>query len=146
MTIVTIHHNSNFLPPFTPQVIPVQIYGNDGRKQGKIAVIGNPVIDPIKRLGVSISAIEFDFLTLALAVTAADTFIQRKFSADGWTREINLEVPLYKPLVWKNQKNQLEQALNFLSGDLWNINITGGGMKPPQPYTKKQRALPIWLC
>ncbi|MBE9045546.1 DNA-binding protein [Pleurocapsales cyanobacterium LEGE 10410] len=139
MTVVEIHHNPNLLSPFAPQLIPVQIYGNDGRKQGKIAVIGNPVIDPIKRLGVSISAIEFDFLTLALAVTAADTFIQRKFSADGWTREINLEVPLYKPLVWKNQKNKLEQALNFLSGDLWNINITASGMKPPQPYTKKQR-------
>jgi hypothetical protein len=139
VTIVKVHHNHNLLPQLSDTIIPVQLYGIDGRKQAKIAAIGSSVLDPLKRLGIPISATEFDFMTLALAVTAADTFVQRKFSADGWTREINLEVSLHEPLVWQKQKNKLEQVLNFLSGDLWNINITAGGMKPPEAYTRKQR-------
>jgi hypothetical protein len=139
VTIVKVHHNHNLLPQLSDTIIPVQLYGIDGRKQAKIAAIGSSVLDPLKRLGIPISATEFDFMTLALAVTAADTFVQRKFSADGWTREINLEVSLHEPSVWQKQKNKLEQVLNFLSGDLWNINITAGGMKPPKAYTRKQK-------
>lgn len=139
MTIVKVHHNHNLLQQLSDTIIPVQLYGIDGRKKAKIAAIGSSVLDPLKRLGIPISATEFDFMTLALAVTAADTFVQRKFSADGWTREINLEVSLHEPSVWQKQKNKLEQSLNFLSGDLWNINITAGGMKPPEADNRKQK-------
>jgi hypothetical protein len=127
------------LPKLSDTMIPVQIYGLDGRQQGNIATIGNPVIDPIKRLGIGISPIEFDFMTLALAVTAADTFVLRKMADDGWTRNIRLKVPLYQPSVWLSQIEHLEKALHFLSGDLWSLEITEGGYKPPHPYSRHNR-------
>lgn len=136
---VAVHHNPKFLPKLSEKVIPVQIYGLNGRQQENIAVIGNPLIDPIKRLGVHISPVEFDFMTLALAVTAADTFVLRKMASDGWTRNIKLKLPLYQPTIWINQKDNLEKALHFLSGDLWNLEITEGGYEPPAPYGQSSR-------
>jgi Queuosine biosynthesis protein QueC len=139
MITVAVDHRLSALPQWSDNVIPVQIYGLDGRQQGNFAAIGNPLIDPIKRLGIRISSTEFDFMTLALAVTAADTFVQRKISADGWTRDIKLQVSLHQPTVWQSQKEVLEKALHFLSGDLWNLEIKSGGYAPPNPYTRRQR-------
>jgi 7-cyano-7-deazaguanine synthase in queuosine biosynthesis len=139
MITVAIDHRLGDLPQWSNDVIPVQIYGLDARQQGNIASIGNSLIDRIKRLGVRISSTEFDFMTIALAVTAADTFVQRKTSADGWARDINLQVSLHQPTIWQSQKETLEKALHFLSGDLWHLEIKDGGYAPPNPYTPKQR-------
>lgn len=139
MITVAVDHRLSALPQWSNDVIPVQVYGVDGRQQGSAASIGNSLIDRIKRLGISISSTEFDFMTIALAVTAADTFVQRKTSADGWTRDINLKVSLHQPKIWQSQKKMLEKALHFLSGDLWNLEITDGGYAPPNPYTHSQR-------
>jgi len=139
MTKVVVNHDFEKLPSFTKNVIPVQIYGIDGRKKNNIATIGNPVIDKIKRLGVELTPEAFDYLTLALAVTAADTFVQRKTAADGWSREIELKLSLYKPAPWIAQKNNIEKLLHFLSGDLWKLKITDGGCQPPIPYSRRSR-------
>lgn len=139
MITVAVDHRLCALPQWSNDVIPVLIYGLDGRQQGNTASIGNPLIDRIKRLGIRISSTEFDFMTIALAVTAADTFVQRKTSADGWTRDIKLQVSLYQPTVWQSQKEKLEKALHFLSGDLWHLEIKDGGYAPPNPYTPSQR-------
>jgi hypothetical protein len=97
---VIVSHIPQKLPESSPNIIPVQIYGLDERKQRDIATIGNSLINSIKRLGISISPVEFDLMTLALAVTAADTFVKRSRSDDGWTREIKLQVSLCEPSIW----------------------------------------------
>lgn len=143
---VVVDHIPQHLPKLSDTVIPVQIYGHHGRQQRNIASIGSPLIDTIKRLGICISPIEFDFMTLALAVTAADTFVPRKMADDGWTRNIRLQVPLYQPSVWLSQIENLEKALHFLSGDLWRLEITEGGYKPPPPYSRHSRYRLTRLC
>ena len=50
MITVAVHHNPSVLPELSETVIPVQMYGVDGRKQAPIGVIGNPLIDSVKRL------------------------------------------------------------------------------------------------
>ncbi len=139
MNRVVVNHDYGKLPSLAKNVIPVQIYGIDGRKKNNIATIGNRVIDKIKRLGVELTPAAFDYLTLALAVTAADTFVQRKTAADGWCREIELKLSLHKPAPWIAQKNSIEKLLHFLSGDLWELKITDGGCPPPIPYSRKSR-------
>jgi 7-cyano-7-deazaguanine synthase in queuosine biosynthesis len=139
MITVAVHHNPTLLPKLSEEVIPVQIYGIDGRKKANIATIGKPVIDKVQRLGIQIPPTEFDFMTLALAVTSADTFVLRKMASDGWTRNIKLKIPLYQPEIWINQKEKLEEALHFLSGDLWSLEITEGGYEPPIPYFKDSK-------
>ena len=140
MTRVVVNHDYGKLPSLVKNVVvPVQIYGMDGWRKNNIATIGNPVIDKLKRLGVGLTPAAFDYLTLALAVTAADTFVQRRAAADGWSREIELELSLYKPAPWIAQKNNMEKLLHFLSGDLWKLKITDGGCPPPIPYSRRSR-------
>lgn len=134
MTTMIVHHNPQNLPPLTDSVLPVQIYNLEKSSRTDLSTIGCPVIDKIKRLGVQVSPISMDFLTIALAVTAADTFIHRKDAADGWTREINLKISLCEPDPWIGVKEKLEKALCFLSGDIWELNIADEGLAPPEPY------------
>lgn len=139
MTRIIFHHKRDHLPKSSNGIIPVQLYGIDGKKRSNIAFIGNPLNDPLRRLGLPISPVVFDFLTLALAITAADTFVERKFAADGWTREISIRIPLYKSDIWETQKITLEKTLHYLSGDLWEIEIVSGGVQPPKPYKGRYR-------
>lgn len=134
MTRLVFHHNHQQLPPVKEGLLPVQMYGISGQSRGDISTIGNPVIDKVKRLGVHIPSQVMDFLTIALAVTAADTFVRRSNSEDGWSRQFTIQLPLHKPDRWIPLKEHLERALHFLSGDMWNFEFLDGGYPPPAPY------------
>jgi hypothetical protein len=139
MTTLSFHHDYAQLPPATESHIPVHLYGLGHHSREDISLIGHPLIEKIKRLGVQLPELEMDFLTIALAVTAADTFVHRADSEDGWTRSITLHIPLWSPEPWKKVQAKLEKALHFLSGDLWNLKFTDGGFISPQPYQRKDR-------
>ena len=134
MTEVIVHHDCSKLPLASGSTIPVHIYGLGHHGRTDISIIGHPAIEKIKRLGVQISSQSIDFLTIALSVTAADTFVSRKLAADGWAREISLKIPLVDPSIWCQVKEQLESTLHFLSGDIWTLDFTGGGFCSPEPY------------
>jgi hypothetical protein len=133
------HHDHKLLPSATDDLLPVQLYGLSGQGRGDISVIGNPVIDKIKRLGVRISSQAMDFMTIALAVTASDTFVRRTDTEDGWTRQFSLQLPLHEPERWRPLKKDLEHALHFLSGDIWSFDFQEGGYEPPVPYSQRDR-------
>lgn len=82
------------------------------------------------RLAPSVRA--WDFTTIALSVAAADKTIQRKESADGWTRMIELSVCLREPAVWDAKRAELESLLRFLTGDFWTLRFLRGGVEPPK--------------
>lgn len=94
--------------------------------------IGNRLIRRIRRWENQPSQLAWDFLSIALAVTAADTFVRRDLSADRWTREINLEVALYDPQPWVDVADRIAVALRFLSGDYWTLTLVRGGMAVPR--------------
>lgn len=139
MMRLVFHHNHQLLPPASDNRLPVQIYGLSGKGRGDISVIGNSILDKVQRLGVQIPGQVMDFLTIALAVTAADAFVQRSASEDGWSRQITLELPLHEPNRWLPIKKELERALHFLSGDMWNFEFQTGGHPPPVPYSRRDR-------
>lgn len=139
MTYLVFHHDHRLLPPAGENLLPVQLYGLSGQGRGDISIIGNPAIDRIKRLGVKIPAQVMDFLSIALAVTAADTFVQRESSEDGWTRQFSLRLPLHEPSRWIALKKELESTLHFLSGDIWDFEFCTGGYAPPEPYSQHSR-------
>lgn len=139
MTQLIFHHNHQHLPPAGDGLLPVQLYGRSGRGRGDISIIGNPVIDKVKRLGVQIPSQVMDFLTIALAVTASDTFVRRADAEDGWTRRFTLQLPLHEPARWLPLKKDLERALHFLSGDMWDFEFQEGGYPPPVPYRQRDR-------
>ncbi|UIK06604.1 Qat anti-phage system QueC-like protein QatC [Neorhizobium galegae] len=112
----------------------VFLYGKRPARLGT-GSIGGRLEVAVARLAVPVDTRSFDFLSIALAVVAADTFVSREsFSANGWTREFILDVPLARPRVWQDVAADLEHALNFLSGDRWSLLFRDGGIEPP---TKK---------
>ncbi|WP_439832481.1 hypothetical protein [Aeromonas veronii] len=63
MTKLVFHHDYQLLPLAEDGLLPVQLYGLGGKHRSDISFIGNPIIDKIKRLGVSIPSQAMDFLT-----------------------------------------------------------------------------------
>lgn len=80
-----------------------------------------------------------DALSVALAVTAADTFVLRSQSESEWSRVLELVVPLADPIPWQRSAARLEAALGFLSGDTWNFNFVAGGRPPPTQFEVNTR-------
>lgn len=139
MTRIVVHHDHNQLPAASKTVVPVQMYSLYGRSRGDISFIGNPVVEKIRRLGVRVTPTVMDFLSIALSVTAADTFVKREDAADGWTRELTIQLPLSEPGLWVGVKEKLEKSLRFLSGDIWQLEFDDGGYEPPTPYSQHDR-------
>ncbi|MBT0780836.1 Qat anti-phage system QueC-like protein QatC [Paracoccus sp. pheM1] len=106
-----------------------------GAKPGRpfTGSVGNRLPAAVAALGVQVDVKAFDFLTIALAVIAADTFIDRrsKWASSGWTRSFQLEIPLAQPTTWTPVVEKLERALSFLSGDQWKLSLRADGAGPP---------------
>lgn len=109
----------------------VSMYSHDGLPD--VSTIGTSLIDEVKQAGLTPSVASWDFLSLALAVNAADHVVERELSADGWTRTIELEVALYEPAPFIQLTKDLELALRFLTGDFWTLRFVEGGYPPPVP-------------
>lgn len=77
------------------------------------------------------STLAWDFLAIATAAYAADRFVLRSRSADRWTRSIGLSVALADPAPWRPQAVALANALRFLTGDIWHLDLRDGGVPPP---------------
>ncbi len=103
-----------------------------------IACIGNRVRDAFKRVNLPIPIRAFDFLTIALSVTAADEFVSRSDGAYGFAREISLSVSLANPEIWGSQKHALEAILRFLTGDDWDLFFFDDGLAPPAAFERKR--------
>ncbi|MER9692011.1 7-cyano-7-deazaguanine synthase [Mesorhizobium sp. M0179] len=120
-----------------PNELHVLLYGGSAPIAGAVA-IGNQVKDLFLRFGVQPSATAVDFVSIALAVTAADTFVLREDAADSWSRDIEICLPLRTPGPWNAVKTRLQRLLSFLSGDQWRFHFEGGGEAPPVPSVIRQ--------
>lgn len=139
MTAVVCHADPSGLPRSRPtEDVHVVLYGEGAMPPG-VARIGSRLMDPVSRLGLGIREDAFDFLTLALAVTAADTFVLREEADDRWCRRISLDVPLIDPGPWREVRVQLQKALGFLSGDEWDLILRPGGPRPPGRSVREAR-------
>lgn len=96
---------------------------------------GAAVKDEIARLNLHPAPHAWDFLSLALAVMAADLAGHRTASPDGWTREFELEVAVADPTFWNSQRELIRRFLGFLTTDIWNVNFIEGGFSP-KPSSK----------
>jgi hypothetical protein len=81
-------------------------------------------LDDLKALILSPSEIGADLLVVAAHVHAADTRLSRSSeSQDAWTREIRLVIPVSDPDRWTAAAPILVRALNFLTGDRWEVGF-----------------------
>ena len=110
----------------------VKLFGSSTAEFGEV---GRLVPAEFRRLKLLPPESAWDFLAIALAVSAADTLIPRGDGADGWTRVIELSVDLRHPELWGPHKSELEEILAFLSGDYWSLTFQDGGSLPPGTRT-----------
>jgi 7-cyano-7-deazaguanine synthase in queuosine biosynthesis len=80
------------------------------------------------------STAAWDFLSIALSAFAADRFVTRSGSANGWTRVIGLDVAVVDPAPWSAQADELAEALRFLTGDVWHLSFRTGGRASPHTH------------
>lgn len=79
-------------------------------------------LDQLASLGLQPSERGIDLVVLAALVNAGDTRVSRKLNAqDGWTREIDLYVPVSVAAAWTASTGLIESMLRFLSGDRWRV-------------------------
>lgn len=144
MTEVIVHPDLVSLPGPHAERIPVHLYGASAQPQ--MAAIGGPVLDVVSRIAKPVDPVAFDFLSLSLAVTAADTFSNRSEAADGWARDIHLAAALADPDRWRPAIPLLEKALRFLSGDQWTLEFSDGGKARPSPRPRVTNKLILDNC
>jgi hypothetical protein len=85
----------------------------------------------VRKTGRTGSVLAWDFASLAMAVVAADRSVSRNLtSADGWTRRIDLTVGVNEPDRWRPTGPSWKRVLDFLTGDLWNVEFIAGGCQP----------------
>lgn len=79
-------------------------------------------LDSLHRLGRQPPEVAIDLAILAATINAADTRISRARNAqNGWTREIDIVVPVSDPALWTAQGEILGHLLRFLTGDHWRV-------------------------
>lgn len=105
-----------------------------------IGSIGARIPGVVHALQLKPAARAWDFLSIALSVIAADESSPRSTSADGWTRQIKLTIAVIDPQFWSSVVEQLEEALRFLTADIWELEFIGGGYLPVPPRPVKVRS------
>lgn len=99
--------------------------------------IGN-VLDTLEHLGIAPHESAIDLAILGALVFCADTRVSRaEHSQDGWTRELDLYLPVIDPIAWSAAEDALVKGLNFLTGDRWRVYFR------PRPKSSPTLAKPI---
>lgn len=102
--------------------------------------VGGLVPPVLKRMRLAPTERAWDFTSIALSVVAADEAVPRSNSPDGWTREIDLTVAVAAPGFWDTQKDDLQRALEFLTGDIWSLTFMAGGHAPTPAREARPRS------
>jgi hypothetical protein len=111
--------------------LEVVLYGH--ADVARRAGVGAHIPDVFRKLKLRPENRAWDFLSLALAVQAADVSVVRDTSPDGWTRQIELVVSVIDPAFWNAQSTLINDTLRFLTTDIWDVTFQTGGLKPPPP-------------
>ena len=104
-----------------------------------IGAVGSSILPIVKRRELRPSPRAWDFLSIALAIIAADEGSSRSQTADGWAREIDLTVAVSDPTFWTTQSANLAHSLRFLTTDRWNFEFISHGLLPAPPRIRLSR-------
>lgn len=74
-----------------------------------------------------------DFFFLSTIVYGIDRFLPRRaYSIDGWSREIEVKIPVYQVNKWNAFKAEVERLLSFLTGDYWKLHFIKNSFTIPK--------------
>lgn len=88
------------------------------------STIFSNISDTWLRLGsLSISPIYEDLFMIAISIFAVDKRVSRSLFMDCWTREFDISIPVIDLEKWESLRVLWNKTMNFLTGDVWNINF-----------------------
>ncbi len=94
------------------------------------------ISDTWLRLGsMQISPIYEDLFLIAISIFAIDKRVSRSLFTDCWTRELEVSIPVIDVEKWEPITDLWNETMNFLTGDIWNINFR----KCENVYSKRTR-------
>lgn len=112
-----------------PNTIGVHLFASGS---ADLPGLGATLADRVRRQIPGVPSVAaWDFMSIAMSVFAADRFVVRSGSPNGWTRVIGLDVAVVDPAPWTAQATELAEALRFLTGDVWQLAFRGGGFTCP---------------
>src|SRR5437870_4185110 len=86
--------------------------------------VGNDVARRVLYVsGIDLSELILDLLQVAMSIHTADLRIPRRFSDDGWARDITVHLPVHDLPRWTGAANSLVSTLTFLTGDTWAFDF-----------------------
>lgn len=88
------------------------------------STIYSNISDTWLRLGaMSINPIYEDLFLIAISIFAVDKRVSRSLFKDCWTRELDISIPVIELEKWEMVRELWNNTMNFLTGDMWNINF-----------------------
>src|SRR4051794_39871624 len=81
-----------------------------------------PIRELYERFGTP-EPVTLDLLIISSLCYVIDKIVPRRGSPDGWTREMSVKFPVSSARVWQRVGRDLERALNFLTGDIWEVSF-----------------------
>lgn len=123
------------LPEYSATSHPVQIFNTHPHDKIKHSAASGALMDKVRDLGINVDAAAIDLITIATAITAAETFERRDYAADAWSRVMHLHIPVTDEGMWNMLAERLSSILNFLTGDQWKFTFFKTSMAIPQPKT-----------
>lgn len=133
MTNFYFNNDPSKLPDYSDTCHPVQIFDTHHYNSSKHSVASRSLIKTIRKLGVKIDEKAIDLITIATAVTAAETFERRGDAADAWSRAMHLHISVNDDVLWNSLSGRLESILNFLTGDQWKFTFFKTSLQTPSP-------------
>lgn len=119
--ITRVGADDSFVPEMTSQEPRLEASFERSDDQWQV---GNDVLDRIQKvIKTRPSDTAIDLVYFAMAVYAADLRIPRRFAGDRWAREIAIHMPVGNLSRWTAAVPQIVKTLNFLTGDLWQIQV-----------------------
>ena len=101
-----------------------------------------PFDDLFERCGTP-DDLNLDLLLTASLCYVADKLIPRREFYDAWTRTLEIEFSIKDVKLWRGISDSLTKALNFLTGDDWQISFKQRKEKLFQAPTPKKRRKPL---
>lgn len=138
MTNFYFHNDPSKLPVYSENCHPVQIFDTHQHDKIKHSKASRTLLEKVRDLGVQIDSNAIDLITIATAITAAETFELRKNAADAWSRQMHLHIPVKNVPMWNNLSDRLSSILNFLTGDHWLFSFLESSMAMPKPKSSKK--------
>ena len=80
-----------------------------------------------------------DLLFLASTCYVIDKTVPRNSANDWWTRELTVTIPVHDPKPWEKARTELNSALSFLTGDVWDLSFQGRESHLFRAPTRKRR-------